>query len=244
VGWPHPDRQPIRAMTFRPMPLLTVLTLISLAILVWLGNWQYGRYVEKKSSPPEQVTESFATVLVRVDRDNPGMVQQLNGIVDGEAVWRRYVPARVEGVDGLVLALVDATSGVAPVPLAISDVEDFQRRSNVFVRAAKTGGIASSNQPEKDIWYRFDGPSMLRQLGYEQAEVNVIEPDQITLRLAEDLSRSRVTTNPYATAEVRDPLPPERHFGYALTWWGMAIALLGVYFAFHHAQKRLRFKGN
>ncbi|MEM5517388.1 SURF1 family cytochrome oxidase biogenesis protein [Henriciella sp. AS95] len=225
------------------MPLLTVLTLVSLAILVWLGNWQYGRYADKKANPPEQVSAEFNEITVQIDRSNPGRVQQLNGIVGGEAVWRRYAPARIEGEDGLVLALVDATSGVHPVPMAVADVEDFTRRSNVFIRPAKTGGIARSNQPENDIWYGFDGTAMLRQLGYQQENVKVVEPDQITIRLAEDSSRARKAENPYATLQVRDALPPERHFGYALTWWGMAMALIGVYLAFHHAQGRLRFRG-
>jgi surfeit locus 1 family protein len=48
--------------------------------------------------------------------------------------------------------------------------------------------------------------------------------------------------NPYAFAKPLDPLPPERHFGYALTWWGMAIGLLGVYLALHHSKGRLRFR--
>jgi surfeit locus 1 family protein len=37
-------------------------------------------------------------------------------------------------------------------------------------------------------------------------------------------------------------LPPQRHFGYAITWWGLAIALIGVYLAFHYQKGRLRFR--
>ncbi|MEQ9447544.1 MAG: SURF1 family cytochrome oxidase biogenesis protein [Rhodospirillaceae bacterium] len=229
-------------MTFRPMPVLSVLTLISLAILIWLGNWQYGRYSEKLDQAPQQAS-LFQDVQVSIVQAERAMAQQVYGIVDGEAVWRRYVPVRVEGEEGVLLALVDATSGTEPVPLPVSSVEDFQRRSNVFERAAQTGGMARSSKPEENIWYGFNGPAMLGQLGIEQETVRVVEPDVITLRLAEDTSRSRRTVNPYATETVRDPLPPERHFGYALTWWGMALALLGVYFAFHHAQGRLRFRG-
>ena len=31
------------------------------------------------------------------------------------------------------------------------------------------------------------------------------------------------------------------HLNYAMTWYGLALALLGVYFAYHHGQGRLRF---
>lgn len=229
-------------MTFRPMPLLTIFTVVGLAILILLGNWQYDRYQEKLRQGPAAV-QAFVEVAVDVDRDAGGMAQQVYGIVDGEAVWRRYVPARVAGEDGIVLALVDATSGTAPVPLEVAAVEDFSAMSNVFERPAHKGGMANSNNPEEDTWYSFDGPAMLSRYGVEQSTVKVVEPDRITLRLAEDVSRSRQTQNPYGTAAVRDALPPERHFGYALTWWGLAAALVGVYLAFHHAQGRLRFRG-
>ena len=46
-----------------------------------------------------------------------------------------------------------------------------------------------------------------------------------------------------ARLRMDDSLPPQRHFGYAITWWGLAIALLAVYLAFHHQKGRLRFRG-
>ena len=48
--------------------------------------------------------------------------------------------------------------------------------------------------------------------------------------------------NPYARLRLDDELPPQRHFGYAITWWGLAMALIGVYLAFHHQKGRLRFR--
>ncbi len=228
-------------MMFRPMPILTVLSLISLVILVLLGNWQYDRYQEKLLRGPEEAT-LFEMVSVDIDTANSGVSQQVYGIIDGEAVWRRYVPGRINGEGAIVLVLWDATSGTEPVPLQISELDAYERRSNVFVRPPHKGGMSGSNKPDENLWYTFDGAAMLAQLGYDETEPSVVEPDVITLRLADDASRSRKTENTYATAEPRDPLPPERHFGYALTWWGMAFGLLGVYFAFHHAQGRLRFK--
>ena len=229
-------------MTFRPLPLMTVFTFISLAILIWLGNWQYGRYTDKLGRAPEE-PQQFEMVRVVPDSSNPGEAQQVNGIIDGEAVWRRYVPGRIDGEDEIVLILWDATSGVAPVPLAISATEPVERRANVFVREARGQGTAGRNAPESDQWYTFDGKAMLENLGYgPTAEPRIVEPDRITMRLASDTTRSREAENPYATPVVRDPMPPERHFGYALTWWGLAIALIGVYAAFHHSKGRLRFK--
>lgn len=229
-------------MMFRPMPILTILSIASLIILVMLGNWQYGRYSEKLHKGPEEAA-AFRTVSVEIDTSNQGVSQQVYGIIDGEAVWRRYVPGRIDGDGPIVLMLLDATSGTEPVPIKIASLDNYERRSNVFVREVHSGGMTASNRPEENLWYTFDGTGMLTQLGYQPpGPPQVVESDIITLRLAEDTTRARKTENAYATPEVRDPLPPERHFGYALTWWGMALALMGVYFAFHHAQGRLRFK--
>lgn len=229
-------------MTFRPMPLLSVFTVISLAILVWLGNWQYGRYSDKLASAPE-TPALFKPVRVEVDTANPGMAQQVYGIIDGEAVWRRYLPGQIAGKAGIVLVLWDATSGTVPVPMAVSEAGPIEYPANVFVREAGTQGFGGRNDPAGNTWYHFDGEQMLGNLGYDVSEApKVVEPDTLTIRLASDISRSREAENPYATPVVRDPLPPERHFGYALTWWGLAIALIGVYAAFHHSRGRLRFK--
>lgn len=229
-------------MTFRPMPLLTVLTTVSLVILVLLGNWQYARYSEKKAQGQIE-NDPFETISVEVDTANPGNAQQVYGIVDGEAIWRRYVPGRINGEGPVVLLLWDAVAGTDPVPLRIAGLSDFEGRANAFERPAQTRGLAGSSKPERDLWYGFNATSMLANLGYTQEDSRVVEPDMMRVVLATDTSRSRTTENPYAMLTGRDPLPPERHFGYALTWWGMAIGLIGVYIAFHRAQGRLKFGG-
>ena len=229
-------------MKFRPMPVLTVFTLASLIILIMLGNWQYSRYSEKLArveTPPP----AAQTVNVEIDTSNPGNAQQVYGITDGESLWRRYVPGRINGEGPVVLVLWDAVSSINPVPLKISDVDaDYSRVANVFFRPVSHGGMSSQNAPEKDTWYRYDPEGMVARLGYDQATADVVESVEVTVRLGEDMSRARRTGNGYANLEPADPLPPERHFGYALTWWGMAIGLLGVYFTLHHSRGRLKFR--
>ncbi len=34
-------------MTFRPLPVMTILGLAGLIVLILLGNWQWSRYQEK-----------------------------------------------------------------------------------------------------------------------------------------------------------------------------------------------------
>lgn len=230
-------------MTFRPMPILTVLTVISLAILILLGNWQYERYATKAA--PEfkdgAALATFETLPVELHPDAAGNVQQVNAILNGEAVWRRYVPVLLNG-DVAVLAL-DATGGIDPVAMPLSAVNLPEAvRVNVFLKSAERGMFTNKDRPDDDIWFTRDAAAMAANMGVAASDPYLAEPEFLTVRFAEDLSRTRQADNPYAYEQTRDPLPAERHLGYALTWWGMAIGLIGVYFVLHHSTGRLRFK--
>lgn len=233
-------------MRFRPMPLLTVFALPSLIVLIWLGNWQYARFEHKMAMPEQRVAEAAAeTVEAQIAVELGGTAQQVYGIMDGEPVWRRYLPARLSPGDQWALVLWDATGGPDPVPLPLDDIAAprFERLANVFMRPVARGRFAPDDRPADATWYTFDADAMIAQFDVEaDAPVPVVETIDVTVRNAADLSRARRTKNAYAYLEQRDPLPPQRHFGYALTWWGMAFGLIGVYVVFHHSVGRLRFR--
>ena len=52
----------------------------------------------------------------------------------------------------------------------------------------------------------------------------------------------RAVSNPFALAPGADVLPPARHLGYAITWYGLALVLLAIYFAYHSSVGRLSFR--
>lgn len=230
-------------MTFRPMPILTVLTGISLVILVLLGNWQYARYAEKSAKPVlETLSQSAGLIRVEIDLSQTGNAQQVYGKADSEPIWRRYVPGTLEGTDQTVWAMVEATGGPQPVPVAIKDLpETVTFEGFVSERVSAKSAFAGRDDPENDTWYSLNPEGMSAQIGIT-ATTRVAEPVIMTVRNAAQLTQVRQTLNPYALAKPIDPLPPERHFGYALTWWGMALGLIGVYAALHHSRGRLRFR--
>ncbi len=225
-------------MTFRPLPLLTVLSLVSLGILIWLGNWQYGRYLGKQNMDPAELppVQSITADVI----DLPGKsVQNIYGIADGEPIWRRYVLVTRVSDGATLLMAADATGGANPVDMTVPSGARLQADVRIFQRE---GRQSSRNLPEENTWVIFDRAGILARYGLGNADIPVAEPVQLTIRDAEDPSRVRTTVNPYGTPELVDPLPPERHLGYALTWWGLAAALVGVYFVFHHSKGRLRFR--
>lgn len=229
-------------MMFRPMPILSVLSVVSLIILILLGNWQYARYSEKLARPSvAEQSQELSVIQIEIDRLNPGHAQQVYGFADSEPIWRRYVPGKIKATGEQVLAMVEATGGAAPVPVKIAALpETVTFEGLVSLKTPSAAAFAGRDAPENDTWYRLDPAALAENLGLS-GEYRVAEPVTMPVRNAANLGQVRQTLNPYAFAKPVDPLPPERHFGYALTWWGMALGLLGVYVALHHSRGRLRF---
>jgi len=230
-------------MTFRPMPVLSVLSAISLIILILLGSWQYERYSDKiASGPVEDLVEEVATRLeIEIDQDFEGNIQQVYGFADSEPIWRRYAPGRLAETGELVLVMVEATAGAQPVAGALSDLPPSVSYEGILAqRQPSRGAFNAKDDPDADQWYTLAPARIWTNLGLE-GDPLVAEPIIMTVRNAADLELSRLTVNPYAYSKPLDPLPPERHFGYALTWWGMALGLIGVYVALHRARGRLKF---
>ena len=232
-------------MRFQPMPILTMLSAICVVILIVLGNWQYERFEAKMAAQdaPERVETPTVQYVTLIDLgDVP--VQQVYGVIDGEPVWRRYAPAEFADGTGWALMLVGVTGGPTPKPISLAEVER-QQQARLLRRDPASyprGLFANPDDPANDLWYTFDGQNLAEAYGFESPPAIVFEPVEISIVSSEDASRVRQTVNSYAYETPPDPLPAERHFGYAITWWGMAMALLGVYLALHHARGRLRFR--
>lgn len=216
-------------LRFRPMPILTIASIVSFVILLQLGAWQWQRYEQKRASavtpPPIEVVS-----VVEAPR---GPVQLVYGLRDGQAGWRVLTPLP----QGDAVLFVDAAfvPGVAPpdpatlprfavTPGATLDGVRIEPHPSPF---------AGKPDPARGVWYQLDLAGMARAAGYARSAsyalaVPYVGPD------------GRSIPNPFAHA--RDPLPPERHLGYAATWWGLAIGLLVIYALMHVRQGRLRWE--
>lgn len=232
-------------MRFRPMPILSTLSALSVVLLILLGNWQYERFSAKMAAadaPPEQIEAELRELVLAPLDGRP--VQQVYGVLDGEPIWRRYVPVDLASSDTWALVLLSVTGGPTPMPVAEKDLP-ISIAARMVARDPATyprGFLPNPDDPDNALWYTFDGTKLGSTYGYTTPPAAVFEPVRINIVSSEDPTRERDTLNAYAFEAPPDPLPPERHFGYAMTWWGMAIALLGVYLALHHAQGRLRFR--
>lgn len=237
-------------MTFRPMPLMTLCMLAGLAVLIWLGSWQWVRYVQKTNAPEDIPAAGLVSFQGEALGDP---LQFAYTTYRGEALWRSF-----EGFTGCltsegqapkcnVLAFVDTALLSAIEP----DIVGFEGRAQDFgsarfvVTADGSRSIFSpTDSPEQGIWYVASAKRMADQLGRTAfSEAVLLEPEQIDIvRLSPDGSeQSERIANPFANPSKLDDLPPSRHLGYALTWFGLAVTLIGVYLAFHISAGRLRF---
>ena len=231
------------------MPILTVFLFAGLAVLIWLGVWQWHRYNEKISQaggPPE-------SEIVRVELEPlDAPFQYAYSTYDGRAIWRVFRPMQgcvispdgsraCDGIRFVDLALLDALS---PEAFDEAALPDFKGGASYRVVPSMTRSIFSStDQPDKFQWYTANATAMAEALNLDNAHAALlIEPIEI-IRLNEAGAREvhGPIENPFANPAKLDDLPPARHLGYSLTWFGLALGMLGVYLALHISRNRLSF---
>lgn len=225
---------------------LTVAVAIAFVILAALGTWQVQRLQWKEqllariaatqkrpAQPLSQVLARAAAgedvdfVRVSVDCLDPPLPQSrvmLYGVQDGTAVWRPIAPCRIATGGYGVIAVdrgVARGGGISAPQLTIANpghVEGVLRRPEARTLMQRVAG----GGPQTD------------ETGYM---------DRAAAQSA-IAAQARALTPPYMiVAERETPAPPfvrpaplplnisNRHLEYAITWYGLSLALLGVYAA-------------
>lgn len=236
------------SVTFRPLPALSIACAILLVALVSLGVWQVER-LEWKLGLIADVNRNMVAAPVTLNQalamssraqyrrvrlegafDNGKETYVFGTGVEGAPVFHVIVPFHLK--DGRVV-LVDR--GIVP-----RDMRDPATR----VRGLKFGQVSvigvwrtpdaagpftPKPDPAKRIWYSHDVTGIARSAGIIPAAPVIVEVD--------------ATPNPggwprggQTQANFRN-----EHLQYAITWFLMAAALMGVYLAYHASRGRLSF---
>ena len=230
-------------MTPRRFPIVSsLLVLAGVAFLIYLGVWQVHRLRWKtdllhriallQTAAPQPIGAILRRAhaggdinFTRVRLDCPEVettpVLRLYSVYQGLAGYRLITACRLPS-GPYASILVDrgfvATPG-AEVPRPIPGVRIRQPVVGVLRAAEPKALISADNQPAQNLWYWRDLPAMSRALRAKGAA-----PAFLMLESPAP-----------ASAEPRPaPLPldiPNNHLGYAITWFGLAAALVGVYLA-------------
>ena len=237
-------------MKFRPFLWLTVVTLPALLILIALGSWQLQRLQWKNdlisSFAARSAADAITITAANAELDDLefrnlalyGVFQHdketfLTGrTYEGNAGFHVVTPFLLD--DGRII-LVNrgwvSEDYRDPVKRAFSRIDGKTSVSGILRRPGVKGYFVPENEPENGFWFTLVPSQINRHLGLGDTAI-----DQF---YADALRTSDVVTLPIA-AKTKLNLR-NAHLSYAMTWYGIALALIGVYLAFHYQAGRLQF---
>ena len=225
-------------MMFRPLPVLSLFTAISLVILILLGNWQWERYsqkIDRQNAGPV----SWESAAISSDFPTPFKVRT---VLNGKPVWKIILPIRIDG-GATSYSVIELIEGNDPPALMAPESYPIvgQTVEGIYTKPIGPSTFTIDPDVEARTWFAFDEPHISEVSGYPPpADKRLFEP--VKLKYTDANGLARLMRNPFADYYQGDSLPPQRHFGYAITWWGLAIALFVIYLVFHQSQGRLRFR--
>jgi surfeit locus 1 family protein len=231
---------------FRPLPIPTLVLVPGLALLLGLGIWQIERLHEKEAliaSVEAGLTAPSVPLKLLLQAD-PAAAEWRHVRLSGHFLHDReqYVfaqgPSGATGVQ-VITPLVEPDGDTVLVdrgfvPDALRD--PMRRVQGQLEGEVSLTGILRLSQPPgaftprpdsaTRLWFVKDVAAIAGAAGVDAAPV-LIEVD--------------ATPNPGGWplgGQTRVDFPND-HLQYAVTWFGLALALLGVYLVYHHSRGRL-----
>ena len=231
---------------FRPLIGLSISCAILFALLMGLGVWQIQRLHWKLaliaevnrhlSDPPISIARALAmgsaaqyhrvALTGRFENDKETYI--FTTTQDGAPIYHVLTPFRAD--DGRVF-MVDR--GAVPKelldPRSRTPITGNTRLVGVWRVPDRAGFFTPPPEATHRLWFSRDVTAMARLDGVRLAAPVLIE--------------AVATPNPGGWPKGGQTVVtfPNNHLSYALTWFGLAGGLLGVYLAFHISKGRLRF---
>ncbi len=235
---------------FRPMPAMTLAALAALAILIALGNWQMDRLAWKEALIA-RVDARVALAPVPLEdalaQGAPEEIVYMPVIVTGTFDHAREIHLFAQNLDGHVGYFVFTPllrSGLPTVVINRGFVPSAQKNPATRTAGQVQGevsviGLARVSaprrwfQPQNNLatneWYGRDLDAMAAHMGEGWVAPVYVEARASGPDVLPQGGQTRIIFR-------------NSHLGYALTWYGLAVTLLGVYIAVHIKAGRLGFR--
>jgi surfeit locus 1 family protein len=218
----------------------TLVALAGLAVLISLGIWQLHRLAWKEAliarieartkAPPAPLPPESAWAALKPD-DYEYRHVTLSGRFDPREalVFRGSGPEAGEGPGYLLLApliLPDGSAVIVNRGFVPGSPQDAASHAPPQGEVTVTGLMREpeprnlftpADQPDKDQWFTRDPGAIARHFGLSRAAPFSVDSDYSGDPKA--LPRGGTTVIAF----------PNNHLGYALTWFGLAAALVGVF---------------
>lgn len=239
-------------MYFRPFLWLTICAVPALIILLMLGTWQLQRLYWKTeiiNSYKERAmgdaiglpaTDSkmddlrFQRVELTGSYLHEKTIYLTGRTYEGNAGFHVVTPFR-SADDRMVLVNRGWVSEAYREPETRPySVQDEEVTIQTIVRAPQRKGyFVPENEPERGFWFTLKPDEVAAFLNLEEV---------ITSYYLDAVRQGEVITLPIA-ADLKVDVP-NAHLNYALTWYGIALSLIGVYIAYHVNAGRLGFQNS
>ncbi len=237
-------------MTFRPYPGLTVACALLLAVLCWLGTWQLerrhwklnliatvNRHMAEAPLSLDQIAglgpddAQYRKVILhgRFDHDKEAYVFATAG--EGTAVYHVLTPFRTDKGKALMVDRGAVPQDrLNPRTRAAGNVKGDTQVTGVWRIPDPPGWFTPRPDPVKRIWYARDVAAIAAADHLALAAPVVIEAD--------------ASPNPGGLPRGGQTVVTFRnqHLSYAVTWYGLAAVLLGVWLAYHISRGRIGLK--
>ena len=118
-----------------------------------------------------------------------------------------------------------------PAKRAFSQITGLATVAGILRQPGVKGYFVPENEPDNGFWFTLVPSQINQHLGLGAAAIGQFYADAVRT--------SDVVTLPIA-AKTKLNLR-NAHLSYAMTWYGIALALIGVYLTFHYQAGRLQF---
>jgi surfeit locus 1 family protein len=232
-------------LSFRPYPGVTIATVIMAVILVGLGVWQLQRLTWKENliaSVSGHMTAApisldaalrlsadevqYRKVALTGHFDNGKESFVFTTDVNGDPVYHVLTPFITADGRTLMVDRGEIPGDLMP-PHRRIPIEGATSITGVWRVPDSPGFFTPKPDAARNVWYARDLGGMTAAKGITLAAPVVIEAD--------------ASPNPGGWPKGGQTVVdfPNNHLSYALTWFGLAAGLLGVYFAYHVSKGRL-----
>jgi surfeit locus 1 family protein len=232
---------------FRPYPGFTVMTVLMAAFLSGLGVWQLERLQWKLG------------LIADTDRSIHAPAMSLDGGVlpHGDYVHVALTGYFLNAKEAYVFTTADGGAPVYHVltPFVSVRGQTFMADWGLVPKekldpATRSKGLISGVTQLTGIWRRPDASGLFtpvsdpaKHIWYARDLKAIAAADHVSLA-APVVIEADATPNPGGWPVGGQTVVdfPNNHLSYAVTWFGLAIGLLGVYLAYHASKGRLGWK--